>query len=89
MFEFFATVFESLGLTGGVRHPTPTIYVLSFVLGAISADLVVFFMIGSSVGFGKALSLMVVKLASPMGLGVPLLGGVMGTSIFWFPGNRS
>lgn len=41
-------------------------------------------MIGSSVGFGKALSLMVVKFVSPMGLGVPFLGGVMGTSIFWF-----
>jgi hypothetical protein len=88
MFDFFATIFEALGLTGGVRHPTPIAYVLSFVLGAMAADLVAFFMIGSSVGFGKALSLMIAKLASPMGLGVPFLGGVMGTSVFWFPGNK-
>jgi hypothetical protein len=88
MFDFFATIFEALGLMGSVRHPTPIAYVLSFVLGAVAADLIVFFTIGSSVGFGKALSLMVVKFVSPMGLGVPFLGGVMGTSIFWFPGNR-
>jgi len=45
-------------------------------------------MIGSSVGFGKALSLIVVKFVSPMGLGAPFLKGVMGASIFWVPGNR-
>jgi hypothetical protein len=88
MFDFLTTIFGALGLAGGVRHPTPIAYGLSFVLGAVTADLIVFFMIGSSVGFGKALSLMIVRFVSPMGLGVPFLGGVMGTSIFWFPGNR-
>jgi hypothetical protein len=88
MFDFLTTIFGALGLAGGVRHPTPIGYALSFVLGAATADLIVFFMIGSSVGFGKVLSLMIVKFVSPMGLGVSFLGGVMGTSIFWFPGNR-
>jgi len=88
MFDSLTTISGALGLAGSVRYPTFLACVFSFVLGAVTVDLIVFFMIGSSVGFGKALSLMVVKFVSPMGLGVPFLGGVMGTSIFWFPGNR-
>jgi hypothetical protein len=52
------------------------------------AELALFFSVGSSIGFGKAFSLMAGKFFTPLGWGPPLLGGVMGTSPFWFLGSR-
>jgi len=88
MFSVLTDVFSALGLAGQVKYPTPRAYFLCFVLGAVAADLIVFVMIGSSIGFGNALSLMALRFLSPMGLGIPFLGGVMATSVLWFPKNR-
>ena len=85
MFDgFWAGVFGALTTVKRFEHPTPLMYFLAFIGGAVVADLALFISVGSSVGFGKAFSLMVDKFFSPLGWGPPLLGGVMGTSPFWF-----
>lgn len=63
-------------------------YFLGFAGGALVAELALFGAVGSSLGFGKAFTLMAAKFFSPEGWGPLLLGGVVGTSIFWFPGDK-
>jgi len=89
MIDLLTEVFSALGLAGQIKHPTARTYVCCFVVGAIAANLIVFFMIGSSIGSGKALAVMIGQFLSSMGIGVPLLGGLMATSILWFPKSGS
>ena len=89
MFDgFWAGIFGALTSVRKFEHPTPLMYFVAFLGGAMVAELALFFSVGSSVGFGKAFSLMVEKFFTPLGWGPPLLGGIMGTSPFWFLGAR-
>lgn len=47
MFDSLTTIFGALGFAGHVRYPTLLACVFSFVLGAVTADLIVFVMLGS------------------------------------------
>ncbi len=89
MFDgFWAGIFGALTSVRKFEHPTPLIYLVAFLGGAVFAELALFLSVGSSVGFGRAFSLMVEKFFTPLGWGPPLLGGIMGTSPFWFLGSR-
>ena len=89
MFDgFLAGMLGTLTAMIRVRNPTPLMYIASFLIGAVAAELIIYFMVGSSVGYARALSLMLDKIVSPEGIGPPVLGGIMATSVFWFRPGR-
>ena len=68
-----------------MKSPSPAMYFVFFFGSAIVAEITLFVMLGTSVGYRRSFSILMENLASPMGIGIPVLGGILGTSIFWFP----
>lgn len=88
MFDgFWSGVIGALLSTRRGGPPTPAVYIASFLIGAISAVIILFISIAWEVGPAKAFSLMADKFVSAPTVLVPLFGGLMGTSVFWFPRN--
>lgn len=85
MFDgFLAGMLGALTSMIRLKSPAPVVYIASFLIGAVAAEPIMYFMVGSSTGYAHALSLMRDKVVSPEGIGPPLLGGIMATSVFWF-----
>lgn len=88
MFDgFWSGIVGALLSTRRGGPPGPVVLVVSFVLGAIGIEALLLGSLASEVGFAKALSLLTSKFLSPVGIVLPLIGGVMGTSPFWFSGR--
>jgi hypothetical protein len=88
MFDgFWSGIIGALLSTRRGGPPGPMAYLLGFALGAVAVEVYFVGSLASDIGLAKALSLVASKFLSPEGIGAPLIGGVMGTSPFWFSGT--
>lgn len=86
MFDgFWSGVIGALLSTRRGGPPTPAVYLVTFLVGALSAIIILFISIAWDVGLAKAFSLIIAKFLSPVSLLFPLFGGLMATSVFWSP----
>lgn len=84
METMLAVLFGILTSGRNVENPSLRHYFFSFVGGVIFVLVAIFLIEGTDSGFSKAFSSLVHDFF-PGGLVASLIGGIAGTSIFWFP----
>jgi hypothetical protein len=84
MESMLAVLFGLLTSGRKVENPSLRQYFFSFIGGAIFVLFAIVLIEGAESGFSKALSALVHNFF-PGGVVASLIGGIVGTSIFWFP----
>jgi hypothetical protein len=84
MESLLSVIFGILTSSRNVENPSPRHYFFGFIGGAIFVLVAIFLIEVTETGFSKAI-LGLVHNFFPGGLAASLIGGVAGTSIFWFP----